>query len=320
MLVRAHASRGVPRRPGRCKAPSRPRQGPPDPPAATPGAPAAAPATAAPPHPLGEAHPRGPDQQAGAPDRRPAVATGPLRPALQAGHGPQVAPRVGPPQVDLPPAARRWSPRHTGRRRGVAPPVGAGNPGVGLQPHPRRTHQAGLYHWPLDGARHPPAPWGVARARAAAPTQHRARLPPAPPGPDLGLRLLHRRDAVLEHHLRALHHRARHPPGAPRRMHHEPDRCLGDPTGAADELATPGRPGERALPDPRPRQQVRPGLRCRLPERGDGDHPHTLSCAECERGRRALDPLGPPGVPRPPADHQRNPPRPRAGGLRRLLQ
>jgi putative transposase len=52
------------------------------------------------------------------------------------------------------------------------------------------------------------------------------------------------------------------------------------------------------FPDPRPRHQIQPRLRRRLPQRGYRDHPHPVSGAERERVRRTLGRHRPSRLPR----------------------
>ncbi len=66
----------------------------------------------------------------------------------------------------------------------------------------------------------------------------------------------------------------RHQFWRPSGLHHQSERRLGDPAGAQPQLH--GCVRADALPDPRPRQQVRRGLRRGLPERGDQGDPHPI--------------------------------------------
>jgi len=93
-----------------------------------------------------------------------------------------------------------------------------------------------------------------------------ARVPPCPCRLDHRLRLLHRRDALPRPFVRALLHRARHAARPPRRLQRQPGWSLDGSTGSAACLVAAGAAEADPVPDPRPRQQVQPGLRRCLQE------------------------------------------------------
>src|SRR5262249_38790361 len=108
------------------------------------------------------------------------------------------------------------------------------------------------------------------------------------------------------------------PSRPPRGLHHQPDRRLGNPAGAQPQLHRHLRAD--ALPDPRPRQQVRRRLRRGLPQRRHPGDPHADPPATTKRQRLALAPHGPRGVSRLATDHRPPPPRHGATHLHRPLQ
>jgi putative transposase len=123
---------------------------------------------------------------------------------------------------------------------------------------------------------------------------------------------LHRRDDRAPPVLRALLHRTRESSRPPRRLHHQPNRWLGDPAGAQPQLRRPVRAD--AVSDPRPRQQVQWRLRRGLPQRRHSGDPHTDPRTASERLRRTLRPHHPGRVSRLATDPR--PPPPRAGTTR----
>src|SRR6266508_5744140 len=99
----------------------------------------------------------------------------------------------------------------------------------------------------------------------------------------------------------------RHQFWRPSGLHHQSERRLGDPAGAQPQLH--GCVRADALPDPRPRQQVRRHLRRGLPQRGDQCHPHPDPRSTSKRLRRALRPHRPRRMSRLGPDHRPPPPR-----------
>src|SRR6185312_10861910 len=100
--------------------------------AAAPGAPAAAPVPPpAPAHARREADPRRPGRRARPADRQSAGPARPVPAPVQAGHDPEMAPRTGQAQVDLPADEAGRSADHPGQGGRARPPARAGEPALG---------------------------------------------------------------------------------------------------------------------------------------------------------------------------------------------
>jgi hypothetical protein len=197
---------------------------------------------------------------------QPRVAQSPLVLLLRpAGDVVALAPPAGRRRVGLPASPDR--PTTTGPPYPAADrPSRRGEPLVGLPAHQGRTPpawRAGLGHRDPNNAPPPPP-----RPGAAAGDQELAGVP-APAGRwHRGLRLLHCRHGVATKAVGAVVHRTRHQTGPPRRSHGPPERHVGH-SASPQPAADPGRAGTTAALCPaRPRREVLPQLRRRVPLTG----------------------------------------------------
>ena len=118
----------------------------------------------------------------------------------------------------------------------------------------------------------------------------------------------------------AVLHRTGHPPGPPGRRDRQPRRRLGHPAGPQPAAGAGRARTTGALPAPRPRREVLPRLRRRVPLRGRRGAGDAGAGAQGERVRGALGPHGPRRVPGLAADRRPRPPGAGPSGLRRALQ
>ena len=107
-------------------------------------------------------------------------------------------------------------------------PPRSGEPDVGIPPHPRRTRPARHHHRRVDGVGDPQDSGDRPRTRPDIGVVD--DIPPCSSGRDRRVRLLHRRHRHVAPLLRAVLHRTRQPPRAPRRHHDQPDRRLDHPS------------------------------------------------------------------------------------------